>query len=203
MLGCKDLILAIDHKPLLKVLGDRKLEHITNPCLQSLKKKTLLFLFHIIHMPGKKHFTTEAMSRYASREMDPDMLHLPDDAQAATAPMEGDEEGMAVTKLEEELTFTAAATLATIKSVTWDHVCLETSSDPTMRLLHDMILMGFPKSPVTVPNTIRIFYQYREVLSVMDEMVLNYDSVVVTTTLQDSVPDMLHTTPQGVTFMMA
>jgi hypothetical protein len=45
LLGCTDLILAVYYKPLLKVLGDRKLEHITNPHLQSLKKKTLLFLF--------------------------------------------------------------------------------------------------------------------------------------------------------------
>jgi hypothetical protein len=31
MLGCRDLILAVDHKPLLKVLGDRRLEDIKNP----------------------------------------------------------------------------------------------------------------------------------------------------------------------------
>ena len=29
-LGCKDLTIAVDHKPLLKILGDRKLEDIPN-----------------------------------------------------------------------------------------------------------------------------------------------------------------------------
>ena len=31
VLGCNDLIVATDHEPLLKVLGDRKLENIDNP----------------------------------------------------------------------------------------------------------------------------------------------------------------------------
>ena len=31
VLGCKDLIVAVNHKPLLKVLGDRKMEDIKNP----------------------------------------------------------------------------------------------------------------------------------------------------------------------------
>jgi hypothetical protein len=58
---------------------------------------------------------------------------------------------MAVTKLEEELTFASVVMLATIELVTWDHVCLETSSDPM--LLHDMILTGLPESPVTITQS--------------------------------------------------
>ena len=35
VLGCEDLILAVDHKPLLKVLGDRSLEDIPNARLRN------------------------------------------------------------------------------------------------------------------------------------------------------------------------
>ena len=54
VLGCDDLIVAVDHRPLLKVLSDRKLEDIKNPRLFNLKEKTLPFKFKIIHIPGKE-----------------------------------------------------------------------------------------------------------------------------------------------------
>ena len=41
VLGCKDLIVATDHKPLLHVLNDRSLSDIQNRRLQNLKEKTL------------------------------------------------------------------------------------------------------------------------------------------------------------------
>ena len=33
VLGCSDLVIAVDHKPLLKLFGDRCLEDIPNPRL--------------------------------------------------------------------------------------------------------------------------------------------------------------------------
>ena len=41
VLGCSDLIVAVDHKPLLKLFGDRSLEDIPNTRLRNLKEKTL------------------------------------------------------------------------------------------------------------------------------------------------------------------
>lgn len=41
VLGCENLIIAVDHKPLLKILGDRSLEDIPNSRLRNLKEKTL------------------------------------------------------------------------------------------------------------------------------------------------------------------
>jgi len=37
VLGCTNLIIAVDHKPLLKIFGDRSLEQISNPRLRNLK----------------------------------------------------------------------------------------------------------------------------------------------------------------------
>ncbi|GFN90528.1 enzymatic polyprotein [Plakobranchus ocellatus] len=42
-LGCPNLIIAVDHRPLLKVFGDRSLEAIPNPRLRNLKEKTLKY----------------------------------------------------------------------------------------------------------------------------------------------------------------
>jgi len=37
ILGCSDLVVAVNHKPLLKLFGNRCLEDIPNPCLRNLK----------------------------------------------------------------------------------------------------------------------------------------------------------------------
>ena len=84
VLGCNDLIVATDHKPLLKVLGDRKMEDIKNPRLYNLKEKTLPFLFRITHVPGKRHFTANSLSRYASGDPHTNKMDLRDDAHAAS-----------------------------------------------------------------------------------------------------------------------
>ena len=45
VLGCDDLIIAVDHKPLLKIFSDRSLDNIPNPRLRNLKEKTLRYRF--------------------------------------------------------------------------------------------------------------------------------------------------------------
>jgi hypothetical protein len=103
ILGCKDLILAIDHKPLVKVLGDQKLEHIMNPRLQSLKEKTRPFIFRVIHEPSKIHFMADALSIYASGDTDPERLELPDNTHVAWGDNTlYDEYDTEVAKMEEE-----------------------------------------------------------------------------------------------------
>ena len=49
VLGCTDLIIAVDHKPLLKIFRDRSLDKISNARLRNLEK-TLQYKFHMIHI---------------------------------------------------------------------------------------------------------------------------------------------------------
>ena len=51
VLGCSDLIIAVDHKPLLKVFSDQSLE-ISNARLSNLQEKTLHYKFRMVHIPG-------------------------------------------------------------------------------------------------------------------------------------------------------
>ena len=64
ILGCPTLYVAVDHKPLLGLLGDRHLEDIPNPRLQNLKEKTLRYRFKLVHVPGSKHSVPDAASRH-------------------------------------------------------------------------------------------------------------------------------------------
>ena len=64
VLGCKDLIIATDHKPLLQILNDRSLTDITNGRLLNLKEKTLGYRFTVVHVPGRKNLGPDAASRH-------------------------------------------------------------------------------------------------------------------------------------------
>ena len=62
MLGNTGLVIATDHKLLLKILGDRKLEEVQNPRLLWIKEATLPWRFTVIHVPGKDHYSPNALS---------------------------------------------------------------------------------------------------------------------------------------------
>ena len=62
-LGCSDLIVAVDHKPLLKTFGDRCLNDIPNPRLRNLKEKSLRYRFRVVHIPCLHHAAADAVSR--------------------------------------------------------------------------------------------------------------------------------------------
>ena len=63
-LGCPDLHVVTDHKPLVKILGARSLNDITNRRLLNLKEKTLDFSFNPHHVSGKNNKGPDAVSRY-------------------------------------------------------------------------------------------------------------------------------------------
>ena len=77
VVGCHNLIIAVDHKPLLKIFGDRSLEDIPNTRLRNLKERTLRYKFAMVHVPGIQHKAADAVSRHPTGP--PDMLVLQDD----------------------------------------------------------------------------------------------------------------------------
>ena len=62
-MGCPNLIVVVDHKPLVNILNNRALEKIENPRVLRLKEKTLMFDFKIVHVPGKLNCIFDVMSR--------------------------------------------------------------------------------------------------------------------------------------------
>ena len=73
--GCNDLLVVTDHKPLVKILGDRTLDEITNTRLFRLKQRTLPWQFDIVHMPGLSNCVADATSRHPC---DSSVLHHTD-----------------------------------------------------------------------------------------------------------------------------
>ena len=71
VLGCRDLTIAVDHRPLLKIFGDRSLDHISNTRLRNLKEKTLRYKFRMAHIPGVKNRDPDALSRFPTGNSNP------------------------------------------------------------------------------------------------------------------------------------
>ena len=63
VLGLSNLVLCLDHAPLLATFGSQDLEEIPNPRLLNFKIKSLAFRFRVCHIPGKEHVTADALSR--------------------------------------------------------------------------------------------------------------------------------------------
>ena len=59
-LGCQDLLILVDHKPLIGLLENRELGDISNPRLEGLTEKTMRWKFVIKHIAGATNFGPDA-----------------------------------------------------------------------------------------------------------------------------------------------
>ena len=201
IIGCSELTLVVDHKPLLKVFGDRRLDDIPNPRLRNLKEKTLRYRFHVTHIPGARHVAADALSRHPVGQAS--HLELPDDAASlqdhriacARALLQtADPPDLQVCSNDHEDN-------SLIKSVSWDDVRLATSSDGTMMELLQTIEDGFPEAKNDLPTDLRPYHQYRTSLSSFDGVALYCDRVIIPPLLRRRVLEALHSAHQGVTQM--
>ena len=201
VLGCQDLIVAVDHKPHLKLLGDRSLENIPNSRLRNLREKTLRYRFRMVHIPGVKHRATDCISRHPTGE--PEKLLLTDDIASihsslttithSPSLMDGLHTSTTCTFIEDTVVVSAISSLNTLnlQSVTWDRVRTATSSDDNMQALIEFI------------EALREYFQFRESLHTADGVILYKDRVVIPPSLKNEILSSLHSDHQGVTVMTA
>ena len=159
VLGCDNLVVATDHKPLLGVLNNRHLGDIKNERLLSLKEKTLPYRFSVFHIPGQKQKAPDANSRKPTCDakklpLDSDFeewvciacieprLRLPE----ATMTWEPDTS----TDLEEKLAVAAATNLGNIRAVRWAEVREHTLRDENIQNLQIKDRRRFPGHYLTI-----------------------------------------------------
>ena len=63
LLGLPNFTLALDHKPLISLLGKQEFLTIPNPRLMSCKLKSVLYTFTPAYIPGKLHVVPDCLSR--------------------------------------------------------------------------------------------------------------------------------------------
>ena len=179
--GCDNLLVVTDHKPLVKIFGDRRLDEIHNTRLFRLKQRTLPWRFHVAHLPGSSNSAADAVSRYPSPTGGLNLLGVNDHMEAAI--------------------------LAALKSLThdgmslsWETIAYETKLDNSMRLLLEYIHHGFP-TECPQDNLIRSFWRYRDSLYESDGVILYDDRAVIPLNLRKQVLNHFHSAHQGVSSM--
>ena len=64
-LGCTNLVVMTDHKPLCKLMGSKSMEEIINPRLPRLKESTMRWSFEVVQIPGSLNSGPDALSQQA------------------------------------------------------------------------------------------------------------------------------------------
>ena len=164
--GCKDLHIQTDHRPLVKLLGNRALDEIDNNRLLSFKEKTMPWRFKIAYVPGCKIPAPDATSRRPDdrAEDDENESHFIADLNAMRVVDEIDH-------FEEELIAATRSGLAQLHAVTWERVRDETSRDIHMLQLMNMAENGFPDTPQRMSPQLLGFWRFRDSLSAIDGVI--------------------------------
>ena len=211
VLGCDNLVVAPDHKPLLGVLNNRHLGDIKNERLLSLKENSLPYRFSIINILGQNQKAPDTISRkptddakklplYSDFEESDSIacierrLRLPE----ATMTWEPDISA----DLKEKLAVGAATNLGDIRAVTWADVQEHTLRDENLKNLHKKIKDCFQgiTSRLDFAPGIREFFQSKNRLSTVDGVIL-YNRNVIPSPLRALILDTLHSAQQGVSCM--
>jgi hypothetical protein len=179
--GCADLLVITDHKPLVKIFGDRTLDEIANTRLFRLKQRALPWHFSIGHMPGRTNKAADATSRHPSPAIEVDSLSIDD-------------------QLEHVLAAAIHGEASGVTSLPWSRIVEETYNDEHMRALTQTIENGFPDRDRNLPHATS-FWQFRDGLYISDGAILFEDRVVIPPALRRIVMDNLHAAHQGVTAM--
>ena len=127
LLGCPNLVIVTDHRPLVGLLGNRALTDIINPRLFRLKEQTLQHRFTVRYLPGKRNCAADFMSRYPSMKTPPDTTDEEQDEELAAA--------MAASVV-------AALDLSDSLTLDEDMVLQASQDDPVYQLLVAKVLAG-------------------------------------------------------------
>ena len=148
-LGCDDLLIVTDHKPLVKIFGDRTLDEIPNSRLFRLKQRTLPWRFEIEHMPGTSK-AADATSRHPSSS---------EYGNTASIDLLSDEDHL-------EMSFVSGIShdFSQLTSMSWNNIAAETKSDSILNALSSQLLSGFPQKVMELDSILHPFWNMKESL---------------------------------------
>ena len=195
VIGCPDLMISVDHKPLTAIFADRALEKISNPRLLNFKEHSLMYRFKIKHTPGKRHVGPDATSRYPTSSSIASVSNVRPPLQNAVNQ-----------EIEEGIKSSLAASYDTdkhLQAITWDRVVAAAAQDEECQLLSQAISSGFPPSKNELPELIRRYWPVQDELYTICGVPLKDSRILIPRLLRAEVLECLHAAHQGVNGMLA
>ena len=188
-LGCPNLIVVVDHKPLIKTFGDRHLDEIDNTRLFRLKQRTLRWKFNICWRPGKSNHFSDAISRHPAQCEEP--WEEPEVASfiSLVNSLLEEEEQAEVALLQSKVN------LNKVTAITWEKV-QEATYDEYSDIL--AFLQGRnPKDETEFNKQYEELKVYRDGLHVLDDVIMFQDRVLIPPSLRAVTMETLHAAHQG------
>ena len=182
----RDLVVVTDHKPLVKIFGERTLDEITNSRLFRLKQRTLPWRFDINHLPGKTNHAADATSRHPSPSGSANSITLG----ASSIP----------DQVESALMASIPQDTQELGTITWSLLAQATASDTSLSTLLKLIEQGAPSLARNNPS-LATLWPICESVYAQEGVLLYQDRVIVPTSLRSRVLQNLHAAHQGTSMM--
>ena len=164
-LGCKNLIIATDHQPLLGLFR-KKLHEIPNPRLLRIREKTLMFNFSVVYTPCAFNKGADAISRN---------------------PVSEDVSLIEMTNVDEELHCKSLLILASfddantcnVSDMQYSKLHKAIGKDESYKKLQNLICHGFPSKKEEMDPQVVDFWCVRDRLSQTNAGIILLDTRIV------------------------
>ena len=137
------------------------------------------FQIGLQHQEGSQMHLSDAISRFNT--------HDSNDAKNKAVPIA--DFNISIHKVEDTTGF---------KSITMKQIASETATDVQLEKLKKYIIQGFPKSKYECAELTHDFYYYRELLSIINGLILKDKCIVIPTGLRDDAMSTLHRSHMGI-----
>ena len=182
--GCDKLVVVTDHKPLVKILGDRTLDEITNSRLFRLKQRVLPWRFEVKYLPGKSNLAADATSRHPSLSGNANSSNLPD-----------------ISDLKEwALMASIRSDVEELGTLTWSRIAQETARDTSLSSIVKLIDEG-SHSIDRNDSAFTPLWTIRDSVYTQEGVLLYDDRVLIPESLRQRVLQHLHAAHQGTSTM--
>ena len=189
ILRCPELLVTVDHKPLIKIFSDKAIEDIKNLRLFSLKGRSLMYRFWIKHLLGKLNTALDCTSKHPT-------------ASGHTRAIEGDATWTIDSTIKASFS-SAYEHDPKLRAVTWDQIVAAAATDNECQSLAEYIQKGFPEYRHELPETIHYFWSMKEALYCVEGEPIMEKKILMPKKLRGEVLESLHATHQSVNGMQA
>lgn len=167
----RSITIETDHKPLLAI--HRKPVYQATPRLQRMLMRLQRYDVQLKYLPGKEMFISDALSRAFLKECKETLVN----------------EDIDVNFIEQELPMTEKK-LQELKDAT--------EADEQFQTLADIVRVGWPETREQVPTCVRMFWNFRDEITVLNGLLYKGQSVMIPSSLRRQMLTKLHEPHLGI-----